>query len=907
MKQNKNTYIMKTKILFNLLLLFILGTGASLAQPAWTVTPQNFQYSMTVIASVEINSLEVQNTTSIVGAFYNNECRGVATLQAIPVDGNPDVYRAFLTIYSNVPLGEEIAFKFYNAPINYIHDVSTTVSFFLDINIGSIDTPQVLVALAADNNTTPTVKPGHENVVKNIAADFMLIERGSSTLELFESLDAPKNPAGTIVGSLVMLDDLDAPLVPGAELVTSDMKVKSIAQDGSFQIYTLVVASKDALLSDIQLSVGTLTPVFAGSTLLYAVELAHGSALPTVTGIANEPHSQLVTVQILAIPGTATIEVTSEDLLHTNTYEVSFTYLPSGDEDALRALYTSTIGDNWTNHTNWLAGDPDTWFGVRMPVDQATYLNLKQNNLIGTLPLELWGLDELTFLHLSLNQLSGSIPDDIGNLTKLKFLALSGNAFTGPLPAGIGNLIDLTEFYGNTNQFSGPLPDEMGQMVSLKYLSLQRNLFEGQLPASFVNLINLIQLNIQTNQFTGLPDLTALTKLKKLNVQKNKFDFEDLEPLADLPTLQEFIYAPQANIGTEETVVVVAGGTFTHTLTTGGSFNSYKWYKDDVLIPGATGATITITGVGSSDAGDYTCKVKNSKLPALTLVSLPVHLQVNTDGGDWETETWVLDVAPLLDLMRNQIVWTGNPAGWSKMKVYKEQNSTGSFVFSGEVDLTVGGPEYVFIDAGSLPLVHADSYKISFITSGGIESNLSSYQRTVHLTINLGVNSERNLIWTAYEGLDVDHYEILHGDIPDITTMTQLANVPGSTLSYTDFGPSHYYVVIAHFVSLPGQKAGQDLQSHSNRVSTENGMQAYTKGDILIFPNPLVQQAIIQFENPEEKACKILISDMSGKLWFRQDNITSNQITINRGNLLPGIYLIQIIGAEYSTGKMIVN
>ena len=73
MKTNKNNNIMKTRILFNLCLLLSLGSTIGQAQPAWSVTPEDFQYSMTVTASVTINGNEVQNTTSIVGAFYKHQ------------------------------------------------------------------------------------------------------------------------------------------------------------------------------------------------------------------------------------------------------------------------------------------------------------------------------------------------------------------------------------------------------------------------------------------------------------------------------------------------------------------------------------------------------------------------------------------------------------------------------------------------------------------------------------------------------------------------------------------------------------------------------------------------------------------------------------------------------------------
>ena len=44
------------------------------------------------------------------------------------------------------------------------------------------------------------------------------------------------------------------------------------------------------------------------------------------------------------------------------------------DSLALVALYNSTDGSNWTNNTNWLTGNVDTWFGVTVSGNRVTEL-----------------------------------------------------------------------------------------------------------------------------------------------------------------------------------------------------------------------------------------------------------------------------------------------------------------------------------------------------------------------------------------------------------------------------------------------------------------------------------------------------------------------------------------------------
>ena len=64
----------------------------------------------------------------------------------------------------------------------------------------------------------------------------------------------------------------------------------------------------------------------------------------------------------------------------------------------------------------------------------------------------------LTHLYLDNNQLTGSIPIEMGNLTNLKWVYLNNNQFNGEIPSEIGNLTNLNELWLNTNQLSGQIP-----------------------------------------------------------------------------------------------------------------------------------------------------------------------------------------------------------------------------------------------------------------------------------------------------------------------------------------------------------------------------------------------------------------------------------------------------------------
>lgn len=147
-------------------------------------------------------------------------------------------------------------------------------------------------------------------------------------------------------------------------------------------------------------------------------------------------------------------------------------YVPS--RDALIALYNSTGGDNWTNNSNWLIGDPclDDWHGVGCgregvycedpegeppqpggicdaPSLDIMGLHLSDNNLTGTIPAELGKNNFPALLELALNRnrLSGSIPPELGNLSTLERVYLGGNLLSGDIPDELCSLDNISDVF----------------------------------------------------------------------------------------------------------------------------------------------------------------------------------------------------------------------------------------------------------------------------------------------------------------------------------------------------------------------------------------------------------------------------------------------------------------------------
>jgi len=202
------------------------------------------------------------------------------------------------------------------------------------------------------------------------------------------------------------------------------------------------------------------------------------------------------------------------------------------ERNALIDLYNSTDGDNWIDNTNWRnPGDPtqfndpgteNTWFGVTVNGDNTHVIELElhNNGLLGTIPMQLNNLTYLTILDLRYNQLSGTIPS-LSTLNQLEWLRLGSNNLTGDIPTWLNSLTTLYHIDLGWNQLSGTIPD-LSNLNGLGFLSLGNNELTGSIPAWLNSLPGLVSLNLEGNQLSGeIPNLGGLTGMRYLYLSNN--------------------------------------------------------------------------------------------------------------------------------------------------------------------------------------------------------------------------------------------------------------------------------------------------------------------------------------------------------------------------------------------------
>ena len=128
-----------SKIILILSLTFSV-TFLTAAVPTWSVNPLNYQYNMNITGIANLSCEDLANSTNMIGAFINGECRGVVNTN-VDVNGKK---LAFLIVYSNSTLNNQtISFKIYNSSADIQYDVVDQLNFSSSSVLGNPTNPYI--------------------------------------------------------------------------------------------------------------------------------------------------------------------------------------------------------------------------------------------------------------------------------------------------------------------------------------------------------------------------------------------------------------------------------------------------------------------------------------------------------------------------------------------------------------------------------------------------------------------------------------------------------------------------------------------------------------------------------------------------------------------------------------------
>ncbi|CAJ1939923.1 unnamed protein product, partial [Sphenostylis stenocarpa] len=157
----------------------------------------------------------------------------------------------------------------------------------------------------------------------------------------------------------------------------------------------------------------------------------------------------------------------------------------------VESKFKLSLDDPDASLSSWNSRDatPCNWYGMTCAGDASnttvTALDLLDTNIGGPfLANVLCCLPNLLSINLLNNSINQTLPLDISLCRNLRHLDLSQNLLTGLLPATLPLLPNLRYLDLTGNNFSGPIPDSFGTFQNLQVLSLVSNLLESTIPPS---------------------------------------------------------------------------------------------------------------------------------------------------------------------------------------------------------------------------------------------------------------------------------------------------------------------------------------------------------------------------------------------------------------------------------------
>ncbi|AUP81274.1 hypothetical protein [Flavivirga eckloniae] len=122
------------RIITNIIVFFFIGITVYGQEPTWSVNENDFEYTMSFVAFLNVDGATLTSTNDKVAAFVGGECRGVTNL--IYVSGK-DRYYAYFNVFSNTN-GEALNFKVYDSTNDNVVDIVKTVNFEINALYGDL-------------------------------------------------------------------------------------------------------------------------------------------------------------------------------------------------------------------------------------------------------------------------------------------------------------------------------------------------------------------------------------------------------------------------------------------------------------------------------------------------------------------------------------------------------------------------------------------------------------------------------------------------------------------------------------------------------------------------------------------------------------------------------------------------
>ncbi|XP_039167447.1 receptor like protein 26-like [Eucalyptus grandis] len=165
---------------------------------------------------------------------------------------------------------------------------------------------------------------------------------------------------------------------------------------------------------------------------------------------------------------------------------------------------------------------------IPLPSPVTYYYSIASNNITGKIPSLICNATWLEIIDLSNNSLTGSLPWCLTNFgTNLSILNLRMNQLEGTIPPFFSLRSGLMTFDLSRNRFEGTLPQSLVKCRYLEVLDLSHNQIEDTFPRWLGTLPELKILVLRSNNLKGLLDIPRgahlFPKLHILDLSNNSF------------------------------------------------------------------------------------------------------------------------------------------------------------------------------------------------------------------------------------------------------------------------------------------------------------------------------------------------------------------------------------------------
>lgn len=267
----------------------------------------------------------------------------------------------------------------------------------------------------------------------------------------------------------------------------------------------------------------------------------------------------------------------------------------------------------------------------------------------------------------------------------------------------------------------------------------------------------------------------------------------------------------------------------------------------------------------------------------------------------------------------NVIIWT-RPTSTiiDSIYIYKETNVADVYNKIGSV--AYAAPNQ-FVDTLSDSKVQSNKYRISLNDHCGFESASSTPHKTMHLSINQGMNNSWNLIWESYSGINVSTYNIYRGT--NLGDLLLVNSTSGSNTQFTDYtapsGIVYYQIEVMSPTSIfvdkltTSQNAASLLKSTSvstfpvlyyssrSNVATNNvtGIETTSTNEMFaVYPNPAKDNIKITTNSQLAKGMIVSIYNATGCL-VKSDVLNIENQSYDISSLFNGIYILEIKSGNF--------